>query len=74
MANEFQAENVAFQQWEDLLRRAIEVFGTAEKASSWLTTPNAGFRGLTPRDAAATVTGRQQVNSILVDLEHGFPA
>jgi uncharacterized protein (DUF2384 family) len=54
--------------------RAVEVFGKAEKAHSWLDTVNSQFNGLTPRAAAQTKEGKEQVLGILFDLEHGFPA
>ncbi len=59
---------------DPLLLRAVEVFGKAQKALSWLDTANAGFNGKTPRVAAQTDEGRAQVLGVLFDLEHGFPA
>ncbi len=59
---------------DSLLLRAVEVFGKAEKALSWLTTANAMFSGQTPRAAAQTEQGRSHVLGVLFDLEHGFPA
>jgi uncharacterized protein (DUF2384 family) len=59
---------------DSLLLRAVEVFGKAEKAHSWLDTVNSQFNGLTPRAAAQTKEGKEQVLGILFDLEHGFPA
>ncbi len=59
---------------DSLVLRAVEVFGKAEKALSWLDTANAEFGGQTPRAAAKTHEGTQQVMHVLFDIEHGFPA
>ena len=59
---------------DPLLLRAVEVFGKAQKALSWLNTANADFNGKTPRVAAQTDEGKAQVLGVLFDLEHGFPA
>jgi len=57
-----------------LLLRTVEVFGKAQKAQSWLNTPNTDFNGKTPRATAQTEEGEAQVLGVLFDLEHGFPA
>ena len=57
-----------------LLLRAVEVFGKAEKALSWLNTPHPMFHQQSPRVLAQTEEGRATVLGILFDLEHGFPA
>jgi hypothetical protein len=59
---------------DSLLLRAVEVFGKAQKALSWLDTANPGFNGKTPRSVAQTEEGRARVLGVLFDLEHGFPA
>jgi hypothetical protein len=59
---------------DPLLLRAVEVFGRAQKALSWLNTANAEFDGNTPSAAAQTDEGKAQVLGVLLDLEHGFPA
>ncbi|HEY1948940.1 MAG TPA: MbcA/ParS/Xre antitoxin family protein [Bryobacteraceae bacterium] len=59
---------------DSLFLRAMEVFGKAEKASSWLNTANPMFGGKTPRAAAETAKGKDYVLGVLFDLEHGFPA
>ena len=57
-----------------LLLRAVEVFGKAEKAVSWLSTPNQAFGGKSPCEAANTEDGRRAVLEVLLDLDRGFPA
>jgi hypothetical protein len=59
---------------DPLLLRAVEVFGKAQRALSWLNTANADFNGKTPRVAAQTDEGEAQVLGFLFDLEHCFPA
>jgi uncharacterized protein (DUF2384 family) len=59
---------------DSLLLRAVEVFGKADKAVSWLSTVNPAFGGKSPREAASTEDGRRVVLEVLLDLEYGFPA
>jgi Protein of unknown function (DUF2384) len=59
---------------DSLLLRAVEVFGKADKAVSWLGTANPAVGGKSPREAASTEDGRRAVLDVLLDLEHGFPA
>jgi len=59
---------------DPLLLRAVEVFGKAKKALSWLNMPNADFSGKPLRIAAQTDEGKAQVLGVLLDLEHGFAA
>jgi hypothetical protein len=59
---------------DSLLLRAVEVFGKAQKALSWLNTANSDFSGKTPRAMAQTEEGSARVLGVLFDLEHGFPA
>jgi hypothetical protein len=67
-------EQAGISSSDPLLLRAVEVFGKAQKALSWLSTANADFNGKTPRVAAQTDEGKAQVLGVLFDLEHGFPA
>lgn len=59
---------------DSLVLRAVEVFGKAQKALSWLDTASAEFSGKTPRMAAQAMEGRAQVLGVPYDLERGFPA
>jgi uncharacterized protein (DUF2384 family) len=59
---------------DSLLLRAVEVFGKADKAVSWLSTANPEFGGKSPREVASAQDGRLVVLEVLLDLEHGFPA
>lgn len=57
-----------------LFGRAVEVFGSIEKAGHWLDSPSVELENQTPRRAAQSEEGRLRVLEILTDLEYGFPA
>jgi len=67
-------DRIDAQSSDDLLIRAVEVFGKAEKAVSWLNTANPNFSNRSPREVAQTAEGREQIEGVLLDLEYGFPA
>jgi putative toxin-antitoxin system antitoxin component (TIGR02293 family) len=50
---------------------AGEVFANQEKAIHWLRSPNPSLKGRTPLEAAHTDEGYQEVEDILVRIEHG---
>ncbi|MBV9308822.1 MAG: DUF2384 domain-containing protein, partial [Acidobacteriaceae bacterium] len=52
---------------DTLLLRAVEVFGRADKALSWLHTPHPLFQNQTPQALAQTEEGREQVLGVLFD-------
>ncbi|MBH0196207.1 MAG: DUF2384 domain-containing protein [Nitrospira sp.] len=60
-------EQVALQ----ILRDAIEVFGTKSKACAWLTRPNRACQNETPLSLLATKTGTARVKQILGRIVHG---
>jgi putative toxin-antitoxin system antitoxin component (TIGR02293 family) len=47
-----------------------EVFGERDVAVSWLEEPQFELRGGRPRELLATEVGRQQVRSLLLQIEH----
>ena len=51
--------------------RAGEVFANQEKAIHWLRSPNPSLEGKTPLEAAQTDKGYQDVEDVLVRIEHG---
>jgi hypothetical protein len=57
-----------------LFGRAVEVFGSVEKARHWLDSPSVELDNQTPRFAAQSPEGRLKVLGIPTDLEYGFPA
>ena len=67
-------EKAGISSSDDLLLRAVEVFGKADKALSWLHTPHAMFHNQTPWATARTEEGKAAVLGTLFDLEHGFPS
>jgi len=54
-----------------ILTYATEVFGTEEKASTWLTRPNRILRATAPIDLLDTDLGTQVVEMMLGRIEHG---
>ena len=50
---------------------AGEVFANQEKALHWLLSPNPSLEGRTPVEAAQTDEGYQEVEDVLVRIEHG---
>ena len=50
---------------------AGEVFANQEKAIHWLRSPNPSLEGKTPLEAAQTDKGYQDVEDVLVRIEHG---
>jgi putative toxin-antitoxin system antitoxin component (TIGR02293 family) len=48
-----------------LLRLAIDLFGSAEKARAWLKYPQRGLGGAVPLDYAQTEIGAQEVEKLL---------
>lgn len=56
-----------------LVARAIEVFGTAERAVQWLETANPKLGGIAPLVAYQTA-GPRPVEEELLAIEHGIPA
>ena len=51
--------------------RAAEAIGDADKARTWLRTPNTALRGETPISLLATDIGARTVERILGRIEHG---
>ena len=53
--------------------RAVEVFGDAAKARSWMETPRDIFRGRSPRDLVATGDAAEQrlVLEVLLRIDYG---
>jgi putative toxin-antitoxin system antitoxin component (TIGR02293 family) len=50
---------------------AGEVFANQEKAIHWLQSPNPSLSGKTPLEAAQTDEGYQDVEDVLIRIEHG---
>ena len=57
-----------------ILTYATEVFGTEEKASTWLTRPNRILGATAPIDLLDTDLGTQVVETMLGRIEHGVIA
>lgn len=62
------------QQWptsDDVIHRAVDVFGDVAKARAWLDRPNRALSGATPRSLLDTPEGRERVLTVLGRLTHG---
>lgn len=55
----------------EVTKRAIEVFGSEEKARRWLHTPNFALGDVRPVDLLRTKEGTDEVLGILGRIEHG---
>jgi putative toxin-antitoxin system antitoxin component (TIGR02293 family) len=55
----------------NVLTRAVEVFGTREKALRWLRTPVRSLGNKTPISLANTPEGLARVQDVLGQVEHG---
>jgi putative toxin-antitoxin system antitoxin component (TIGR02293 family) len=51
---------------------ALEIFGTKEKASKWLHTPNKALKDKVPFDLLQTDLGARLVQTILGRIDHGI--
>jgi putative toxin-antitoxin system antitoxin component (TIGR02293 family) len=60
--------NLHFQK---LTKKALEIFGSAEKAKEWFVRPNRSLRGRTPCDVLTTQAGAKRVETVLGHLEYG---
>jgi hypothetical protein len=58
---------------DGLLLRAVEAFGSTDKALNWLDSPHYELGGRTPREVVSS-DGPDQVLGIMVALEYGLPA
>ena len=54
-----------------ILARAIEVFGSSEKATRWMERPNRALSQKNPIQMLATEEGRREVQELLGRIEHG---
>ena len=57
-----------------LYARAIEVFGTPERARQWLKKPQYALGGVAPLQFADTEPGAQEAERLLGRIAHGIPA
>ncbi len=57
---------------DTVLAHALDTFGNAETADSWLDTPNAALRNQTPRTLANTAEGARQVEEVLTRIDYGI--
>jgi putative toxin-antitoxin system antitoxin component (TIGR02293 family) len=72
-SDQFAAEDIVSIDVDvDLLQRAVEVFGSENKAMRWFISPNHALGGSCPGELAETAEGRQEVLDVLGRIEHGI--
>lgn len=57
---------------DDVMLRAVDVFGGRPQAQAWLDRPNRALSGAAPQSLLATPEGRERVLTILGRIEHGI--
>src|SRR6266581_1066155 len=65
------AESDRVVRFARLLGKAIKVFGDAEDARQWLSSPQFGLGGAVPLDYAKTEVGAREVENLLGRIEYG---
>lgn len=55
-----------------LMAHALDTFGTAAKARSWLATPNRALDHRRPLELVRTCNGAQRVEEILTRIDYGI--
>lgn len=65
------AESERLARFQRLLDRATNVFGTADDARHWLTSPQRALGGAVPIDFARSEIGAREVEDLLGRLEFG---
>ncbi|CAM5287174.1 hypothetical protein AFAE65S_00126 [Alcaligenes phenolicus] len=57
---------------DDILRLALSIFGSEEKANRWLNKPKARFDGRSPLDMLTSKSGASRVNAMLHQIRSGI--
>jgi putative toxin-antitoxin system antitoxin component (TIGR02293 family) len=65
------AESDRVVRFARLLGQAIKVFGDAEDARQWLSSPQFGLGGAVPLEYAKSEVGAREVENLLGRIEHG---
>lgn len=58
----------------EIVARALQALDSAEAARKWLSTPHSMLGGESPLDHMDTVTGMEEIKSMLYHIEYGIPA
>jgi putative toxin-antitoxin system antitoxin component (TIGR02293 family) len=58
----------------EIVARALQALDSAETAHKWLSTPHSMLGGKSPLDHMDTVTGMEEIKSMLYHIEYGIPA
>jgi putative toxin-antitoxin system antitoxin component (TIGR02293 family) len=57
---------------QTLMAHALDTFGTADKARSWLATPNPALNDEEPLELARTAKGAERVEEVLTRIDYGI--
>jgi putative toxin-antitoxin system antitoxin component (TIGR02293 family) len=66
-----ETESERLVRYQQLLKKAVTVFGGEEKAREWLTHPQAALGQAVPIDFAQTEIGAREVENLLGRIEYG---
>ena len=64
-------ESEKLVRYQQLVKKAEEVFGTADAAREWLTHPQPGLGSVKPVEFAKTEIGAREVENLLGRIEYG---
>jgi putative toxin-antitoxin system antitoxin component (TIGR02293 family) len=64
-------ESEKLVRYQNLLKKAEEVFGDAENAREWLTHPQRGLGNAVPLEFAKSEVGAREVENLLGRIEYG---
>ena len=64
-------ESERLVRYQQLLKKAQQVFGNASAAREWLIQPQVGLGNTTPVEFARTEIGAREVENLLGRIEHG---
>jgi putative toxin-antitoxin system antitoxin component (TIGR02293 family) len=64
-------ESERLVRYQQLLKKAVDVFGNDDKAREWLTHPQSGLGQAVPIEFAQTEIGAREVENLLGRIEYG---
>ena len=56
---------------DQIMKQAIDIFGSQEKARKWFETPLPALGGKTPLECVKTESGTREVENVLGRIAHG---
>jgi uncharacterized protein (DUF2384 family) len=64
--------NEAHSAYALILQEVVEIFGSEERAKTWLETPLPAFKMVTPKEVLLKFNGSNEVRNVLGQIAHGF--